>query len=188
VERFAITTTASAGAVVFTFTDAADVATITYDHDATAEFVVNHAWEALEIDSATYGAADGTNCMTVADSTGVGTFVKAPVSVGGMIVTSSAATLSSDSFAVSNVKAHIRISPETSTSDTLATITGGTLGQVIYVAPAKEGDTFTITDTADRTANAIHLSAAYSMEGINDYLVLMFDGLAWAEIGRGNND
>lgn len=239
VERFALTTSASAGALTFTFTDAADSATLVYDHDAagvftfnhavdalgfgasgaiaigvaadtsqtvtlkdaagdatlvynhgaaTGELIFNHNLAALEVQTATIGdATDGTNAITIADS-GVSTLLFAPVSAGGMVVTSQAVTMATNSFAVSNVKAHVRISPETSNADQLDTITGGTLGQVIFVAPAKEGDTFTITDTSDRTANAIHLSAAFSMEGINDYLVLMFDGLAWAEIGRGNND
>jgi hypothetical protein len=94
-ERFGVTTTTSAGAVVLTFTDAAGAATITYDHDATAEFVCNHGFEALELNSATIGAADGTNAITIADSTGAITIPGAATSFSNVACTVGFGTASS---------------------------------------------------------------------------------------------
>jgi hypothetical protein len=78
VERFAITTSTGGATIVLTFTDDAGAATITYDHDATAEFTCNHAFEALEIDTATIGATDGANAITITASTGVCAFAATP--------------------------------------------------------------------------------------------------------------
>ena len=68
--------------------------------------------------------------------------------------------------------------------NTVATITGGTNGQVLVL---KFIDALvTITDTAATTANTVNLSAAFTSTA-NDIMTLVFDGNKWFEMARSLN-
>jgi hypothetical protein len=71
-----------------------------------------------------------------------------------------------------------------STGNTIATITGGTTGQILTLIFTDS--LVTITDTAAATANTVDLSAAFTSSP-NDTMQLIYDGNKWFEVSRSVN-
>lgn len=70
-------------------------------------------------------------------------------------------------------------------AETLTTITGGIVGQVL-VLKFLDADICTVTDDDTGTANTIDISAAF-LSTARDTLTLIFDGTSWVETSRAVN-
>lgn len=70
------------------------------------------------------------------------------------------------------------------TANTIATITGGVEGQLLYLIFTNSN--VTITDTNGHTANTVDLSAAFTSAD-DRVLTLLYDGTSWYEVSRSSN-
>jgi len=73
---------------------------------------------------------------------------------------------------------------------TLATITGGTEGQVLYITVTGSND-ITLTNVNDTTANGFQIgggNATYTLDAsAKDTIVVIYNGSQWIRVGHGDN-
>ncbi len=153
------------------------------------------------------GITVDTDKFTVADSTGnttiAGTLTTAAqkaVTVGGPLILSkvskdvtglSTLALHASDNTVSNIlnAAYLELS-SSSGAVTLATITGGTAGQVLYITATGSHD-ITLTNVSDTTANGFVIGggdATYTLNATNkDTIIVIYNGSQWIKVGGGVN-
>ena len=75
------------------------------------------------------------------------------------------------------------IAGEGATNDTLSTLSGGTIGDILIISPSSNTVDIIISDGVDN----IQTSAAYTMNHTTDTLTLLYDGSNWLETARADN-
>jgi hypothetical protein len=150
----------------------------------------------LSLDSSSGGVINGANKVGgygLASLGTIGSFSKWTINSGNII----------DSEGVSSVKLHrlhtqtlgagattIALSSDVAVltgdgaGNTLATITGGILGQILYIIFTDA--LITVTDTDAHTADTVDLSAAF-VSADDKILALLYDGVSWYEVSRSVN-
>ncbi len=115
----------------------------------------------------TYGAIASTSKVIV-DTTATGTALT--IATGVVTVTKTYHTVDTEAAAA---------------SDDLATISGGTAGQILIIATANSGRDVVVKHG---TGNVYLTGAAdFTLSDVRDKLMLLYVGTEWHEIGRGNN-
>ncbi len=126
------------------------------------------------------------------DGSNAGSLVSAGVSVfswnaGGPQVEKtlglSVSTLTVATGAVAVTQSYHLIAGESGANDTLDTISGGTTGEILIIGASSNSVDIII---GDLTGN-IDISAALTLDHVNDTLTLLFNGTVWVETGRGAN-
>jgi len=103
-------------------------------------------------------------------------------------VTAASRTISAETLGVGATTFAVTGEAKVMTGDgggnTIATITGGRTGQILYLIFTDAN--ITITDTDAHTANTVDLSAAF-VSADDTTLTLIFDGTSWYELSRSVN-
>lgn len=133
------------------------------------------------------GVIDGTDWDTVIDAiearSGTGAVGDENLAANRITRTRTDTTLGVGAITFAVVGEYMQITGD-GAGNTVATITGGAIGQILILVFVD--GLVTITDDATGNNNTVNLSAAFTGNA-NDIMMLISDGTSWREVSRSVN-